>query len=59
MKKSNNECDERVHFVQEVMKKIHIISEFDHSPNYELSLKYYKENGTLDGIENYLKMQEK
>lgn len=53
------EFREQRSFVNEVMKKIQIISELDNSPDYALSLKYYKENGTLEGIEDYLKMQQK
>lgn len=59
MEKSNIECSDRLTFVQEVMKKIKIISELDHSPGYETSLKYYKMNGTLNGIENYLRTKQK
>lgn len=51
-----NDCDnESASFVQSVMKKIQLISKYMKNDNAELIELYYREHGTYDGVEEWLK----
>lgn len=41
--------------VSEVMTIIKVITELDHSPNFQLSKEYYEKNQTFNGIIDFLK----